>query len=384
VTPFPEKLDRRLLNVFVFGPGIGEAIAVALPRAGWLFVDGCREVIHGEERFPALDTYERYRGVDDPVEAVVWSHPHADHYQGIIEAIDRCSPRRIGFSHLEAPEPGSARLETEALGGHPRMPRDLKLQESFGLLRSTFERIFSVWREHPESRWLLSSASAPLELGSVRVRACSPDLKALRALFSRPAEALRNELSERANEHSVVLELQFGEARVVLGGDLPHLRNASILPHGWQKALAVEPKLASYGALKVPHHGSIEAIHPALVGPAAGKARVVTPFVRQRLPRLDDEGGMKALSSEGAIVRMTSPGSARCGAKSGETMTRKELSRLAIDSSAPLPGEAETVCKAQSAFDHGWGFAIDFSGAVRSWFAGQWAVSIAEESTGSF
>jgi glyoxylase-like metal-dependent hydrolase (beta-lactamase superfamily II) len=88
-------LDRSLLHVFVAGPGYGEGIAVALPHSGWIVLDGCR-VSTG--RLPILAILDRWRSSTEPVEALLLTHPHADHAFGIRETIEGTAPRRIGVT----------------------------------------------------------------------------------------------------------------------------------------------------------------------------------------------------------------------------------------------------------------------------------------------
>lgn len=88
-------LDRSLLHVFVAGPGYGEGIAVALPHSGWLVLDGCR-VSRG--RLPILAILDRWRSSTEPVEALLMTHPHADHAFGVRETIEGTAPLRIGMT----------------------------------------------------------------------------------------------------------------------------------------------------------------------------------------------------------------------------------------------------------------------------------------------
>ncbi|MBK7402678.1 MAG: MBL fold metallo-hydrolase [Myxococcales bacterium] len=126
VEPLPAVLDRRHLHVFVSGPGEGESIAVALPDRGWFLVDGCYVQVDGVDQYPALVAYERWKAVDDPVEALAWTHPHADHFDGIRETIERFPPRRVGVVVAEQPEPGSMCLESAAFAQHPLLPIDVR------------------------------------------------------------------------------------------------------------------------------------------------------------------------------------------------------------------------------------------------------------------
>ena len=69
------------IEVTLFGPGYGEAIAVHLGEGAWLLVDSC---IDPESKAPASGTYLEQIGIDaGQVRAIVASHWHDDHVRGI-------------------------------------------------------------------------------------------------------------------------------------------------------------------------------------------------------------------------------------------------------------------------------------------------------------
>ena len=69
------------IEVTLFGPGYGEAIAVHLGDGSWLLVDSC---IDPDSKTPASETYLDQIGVNaSHVRAIVASHWHDDHVRGI-------------------------------------------------------------------------------------------------------------------------------------------------------------------------------------------------------------------------------------------------------------------------------------------------------------
>lgn len=380
VEPFPNDIDRSLLHLFVFGADVGEAIAVALPDRGWILVDGCRLEVGGEEVFPALEAYSELRGgTDDPVELLLWTHPHADHYQGIIEAIDRHLPKRVGMTLMESPPPGSASREIEALGSHPTLPADLRLQDVFKQVKATVERVFLYWQERPSACLPLCAQSSEFALGQTRVRAFSPDPEALRAFYSLGIDGLRNAIKKRANEFSIVLSLEFGDTRVVLGGDLPYRSpDGDVLPHGWQWVEASAPQLAAHAGFKVSHHGSAEAIPPGFVANCEPREWLVTPFARKHLPRTDDKGGLKQLLRGAAAVRLTSSVGLIEPSSPGEQVPRERLRDLLEEVNASGFRKGLRRPTATGPFDFVWGAAFDAGGAVRRLFAGPQAITVVE------
>lgn len=84
--------------MFLAGPGRGEGIAIALPGPthGWIFVDGCKvdagRRAPAEQTFPLHALWHRYRLPDEPTLGIVLTHPHDDHYDGMIDLIEASDP----------------------------------------------------------------------------------------------------------------------------------------------------------------------------------------------------------------------------------------------------------------------------------------------------
>ena len=90
-----EALDRTLLHVFVAGPGYGEGLAIALPHAGWLVIDGCHVA---DEGLPLLEILKAWRDPAEAVDCVALTHPHRDHAAGIRRLIEETMPRCVALS----------------------------------------------------------------------------------------------------------------------------------------------------------------------------------------------------------------------------------------------------------------------------------------------
>ena len=97
------------------------------------------------------------------------------------------------------------------------------------------------------------------------------------------------------------------DLRLLLGADVP----SSEWP-GIAEAFPF-PGLNRHAAMKVPHHGSREAIHPSYADGDPGRFWVITPFYLQRLPRHEDansrgeEEGLCQVLSFVDRVHLTAP-----------------------------------------------------------------------------
>lgn len=380
VSPFPANLDRALLNVFLFGSHIGESVAVALPGSGWILIDGCQLELSGETVYPALAAYEQLRSSEsDPVELLVWTHPHADHYQGIRECVELNRPRRVGMTMVPS-RPAAAR-ELEAIGSHPHLPADLKLQEVFKRVHSTIERISLYWEERPEARLPLSTNSPDLQIGSTKLRFLAPDATALSLFYGLPVEQLRAALKERANEYSIVIMLEYGETKLLLGADLPHSKKKRIIPHGWAKVCAAGPEINSHEVFKVAHHGSWEALPPAFDRrEAPPREWLVAPFVTEHLPRPGDDetGGLRQMLQRVDDVRLTSSVGLVSPTEPGMRVARGILrDNLASVIAQKFAGGLRPPVPT-SPYDFSWGVAVDDKRAIQNTFAGSQAVTVFE------
>jgi len=341
-------------------------------------VDGCRVHFDGTDCFPALEAYRRFRNPDEKIELLVWTHPHADHFDGIRECVEEESPERIAMAHDQG---ALARSELEAAGTHPLLPRDLKLAEVFRRVGATFQVIYDRWERVPRSRVPLSAEAERISIGSVDVRAHAPRRVDLERVYALESAQLRSALKERANELSIVLELKFGATRVLLGGDLPESRGGASITGGWLDVCEAEPCLAQHTLLKVPHHGSVEAI-PSAFDRRPDREWIVTPFVRQGLPRPGDDatGGLRVLLQRTTPIRLTSACGLASPAEPGATVLRQALrDAKARAEAAGLAGGVRST-GATDPLDFSWCVAFDHTGKIVERYAGAQAISVVEDS----
>lgn len=298
--PAPEPfssagLDRSLLHLFVYGPGFGEGLAVALPGQGWVVVDGCAR---GDRR-PLVDLLVAHPG--EPIDAVILTHPHDDHAGGLLEFLTHpdLGPRirKVGCvaRHVTGTPDNTLGAELDA---RRRVldPLDPAQLEAYGGLKQLLERLRTEWEDSPERRLpLVDGVAIPLSTPKAGMKALAPTGDEVTGFF---ADAdLPGRLKTRANDLSIVMQLEYGETTLLLGGDLPRTKNGVDVPSGWVGVAGRHDSLDVHAGLKVPHHASREALGDELLGRSpAGRAWIVAPWNSNRgLPRFDAGHGAHAL-----------------------------------------------------------------------------------------
>lgn len=300
--PGRDELDRSKLNFFIAGPGPGEGLAIALPRPGlgWLFVDGCKA---DAGQYPLHEIWRRYRLDDEKTEGIVLTHPHKDHYEGMVELIDLATPRWLACVATHH------RSQVKALRDDP------VVEEYPGLLvgpvKDLLARIQNEWDWKGTGRVNLRAGERlPLARTDLEIDVVAPDRAGARAFFR--SSNLAEKLRTRANELSAVLHVRFGRARLVLGGDLPEKDHGVGRRTGWTKVISSYPDVPGSLVLKIPHHGSDGAMHPEMVGAGVapdGAVWTLTPFQggRERpLPHLGRGRGVETLLNGIDRVNLTS------------------------------------------------------------------------------
>ena len=370
-----EALDRRLLHVFVAGPGRGEGLAVALPHRGWLVVDGCRA---GDGSLPLERILNRWLDAGDPIEALLLTHPHDDHVAGIPRVIEAYDPARIA---LVASDPPSASLLLEVIARYKRARTTAERMDADAVLAAV--SAIQTWASKPDNALLPVTDGIAIEVDApVALRICAPVRSAMTRFLREPGRESR--ILARANEMSAVVEIEFGQTRVVLGGDLPRYRSGrrgrrvTTVPTGWDTVMRAHDRLGAHHGLKVPHHASRDAHHPGLMARRAGggpRTWWVTPHNSSRLPRLAEGEGMdELLAHEPEILLTALPAALRVQAghpPPGRVRREQLVRRLDLQPTGdPFLDEAIEITpgSAVAALDSVWCIAFDDRGHV----AGRW------------
>lgn len=156
----PPAVDE--IEVTLFGPGYGEAIAVHLGEGAWLLVDSC---IDPDSKAPASGTYLEKIGVDaGQVRSIVASHWHDDHIRGISQLATRHPKADFVISAVFNDKEAGAFLAAYSGASSSELARGAK--ELFGVMRAR-ETVFPALHRS-------NVLEATLNARQVRVTALSP------------------------------------------------------------------------------------------------------------------------------------------------------------------------------------------------------------------
>ncbi len=248
----PEKHELRpdLLYMFVLGPCKGETVLLRIPPDHWMVIDSFKA---GRSRRPVAEPIiTRYGG---RVEVLALTHPHADHFEGFIDLIDRYDEAILGCVYPR----------------DSRGTRDLSA-DSITLLKEgakpAYTRIWDEW-ERDHARRQTTFRGDEWNIGDARVTSLHP---------VRPMNP--TQWSDDPNTISSAMLVEWHDLRLLLGADVPSSE--------WTEIAGDFQNLNRHAAMKVPHHGSREAIHPSYADGDPGRFWVITPFYLQRLPRHED------------------------------------------------------------------------------------------------
>jgi hypothetical protein len=265
-------LDPDALHLIVFGPGFGESILVRLPPAAWLVVDSLRQRDNATEAIPALRVLDLH---ESRASAIVLTHPHLDHSDGLPAVLDRRNenaPVGCLAAHFDPPE---------RWRGNP----DSEVELSGSATEAALQRIFDIWERDPGARWDLTTGTEQA-LGNGRATVIHPPA-------DRAAQLAR---ASDPNRASSPLLIEWEGPPVLLGADLPSVE--------WRRVPATfagSGSLVATPILKVSHHCSGKAQHELVIGlpPRKSRACVATPWNKgskgRRLPRFDDGEGVQVL-----------------------------------------------------------------------------------------
>lgn len=302
--------NNNEIEISLFGPGYGEAIALHIGNNKWILIDSC---INGTTKKPLSLEYLSLIGVDvkESVVMVAATHWHDDHIKGLSEIYNSCSNACFVFSN--------ALIQQEYL----------KLFTIYGEKKPSiagsgvdeFSEIFRVIEERNNFKvasqdTLLLSEEVIIddEILQVLIYALSPtSMTTFRSIIASQTTSLEESgptkrvPSPTPNYTSVVLLICIGEDYILLGADMESSNNN----YGWNKIInsssAIKKYNKSIGVYKVAHHGSKSSDneliwHGLLID---NPYSLVSPFKsgRHLIPSVEDIDRINALTEKAYITK---------------------------------------------------------------------------------
>jgi len=256
----PPDLDE--LEISLFGPGFGECVVAHLGWGDWLVVDSC---VGPDGQTPAGLDYLKRLGVDvaQSVKRVVATHWHNDHVRGLAQIVKECEEAKficpqamfskefVSFTDLWKRQNLATSLVTEltdVIETISQSPSSLKGGGGDSRLGFAIQNR-CVWRRSAAG----SVASAELHSLSPSDAAVTHSLNEIASLCF-TGNNLTKPIPSHPNQFSIVLWLQIGEERLLLGADMEEKNN----PYGgWSLIVKSAERPSGQASLfKVPHHGS--------------------------------------------------------------------------------------------------------------------------------
>ncbi len=292
----------------VFGSGRGESILIRLPEGQWGLVDHYASSPNDPASSPVRD-YLDSQGVEQ-LEFVCLTHPHDDHYRGLIKILERFVPRHLWL--FPALDPRTAKRLEEYIGlvEHDSCDHQGDADELAQILNWCNQR-----KKRGKNRCRIKFVGLGKDLypsperpnAVVKIRGMGPPdplissyTNDLLACF-RADGTLRQKLPHRChNRISAALVVDWNRTRILLGGDVER--------DGWSYILEECPeRLRSCAAVKVSHHGSKHGYCDSLwsrMGDKISTIAILTPFHSQDLPHAD---ALKHISIHVSSLYSTAP-----------------------------------------------------------------------------
>jgi hypothetical protein len=235
-------------------------------------------------------TFLRKRGVTE-LAFLAWTHPHADHYYGVLDLLQNFSPKELWqFNGMEL-----FKLMALYEGSKPKRLTNPEEKPFKRLLVQLYTTIAELRRDNKITTRDITLDSYLYKEDDLHIWGLGPSAgqrqryeTALGGCFttSEHGVVLKRSQEIAPPNHNVIssgFHVQFGNWRAVLGGD--------ILSEGWTDALSqATEKISGANLVKVSHHGSHNGYCAGMwqnLGASGNSIAVVTPFRSKKLPRLD-------------------------------------------------------------------------------------------------
>jgi hypothetical protein len=269
----------------------------------WLIVDSC---IDSDARVPVALEYLQKLGVDvaTQVRLVVASHWHDDHIRGLAQTLEAAESADFSCSIA---------LRSEEFAVLTELMKDSAFISKTGV--AEFGRMFDVLSERRSHLWAVGDKRLWTRSGTeCSVWALSPSNMAVTLslrgfatlLPTSPGDPKGRVISLSPNHAAVVLLIEIGDVRVLLGADLEETGDDET---GWTAILSSSGRPTGVAEVfKVPHHGSPDADQPRVWEEmlTSSPIAVLTPYTRGRTPRPTEDDKAR-ICARTATAYLTAP-----------------------------------------------------------------------------
>ncbi len=290
--------ENNEIEISIFGPGFGEALAVHIGGGEWILVDSC---IEPGNSVPAQIRYLESMGVDvsTQVRLIVATHWLKDHVTGLGAVVSRCMNAEVAVSPILDSEQFNS-----LMGLYEHTNGDIDGPEEFNqIIRILHNRRRPREKQLPikwvsENRLLLRKSITSLgKQIEVSIYSMSPSdatrqkgLLSLGSLFPNENDSPAGIPAPEPNHASIVLWVEIGNCCMLLGADL---ENTSDPGTGWSALIENTEIIRKKATIfKIPHHGSSNGHSDAVWSDLLIRSpySLITPYNRgkYKLPRQED------------------------------------------------------------------------------------------------
>ena len=300
-SPGRKNSKRLAIEVHLLACGHGDTILIKLPAKRWVLVD-CHLPKHDgtHDRFFEFVRSRRIKRLD----YIFQTHPHYDHFLGMTDVLEYFTRdgRSVGYWC-------DGGIDAQRL-------RDLNWAEApsethYGKLRASLDRLDEnnqlVFRELDDQQSPLSPKGFAGRVALVPIAPLAAK-KRSSALFQAESGAQSDGARLATNALSLVLVLTVKENRkccnVLLAADAEK-GDLEVALQSWREYAEQNGRPAGFDAVKVPHHGSIDAHPPGFcTAPGNTETRVaaISAGTRRGLP---DERAIIDYLNENWLVLLT-------------------------------------------------------------------------------
>ncbi|WP_160323752.1 MBL fold metallo-hydrolase [Frankia sp. BMG5.23] len=257
-----------VVEISIFGPGLGECCLLHLGWNEWIIVDSCIDQRTGAH--PALSYLSDIDVSPESVKLVVATHAHNDHNAGISNVVSACINADFVVSAATSEEFFGLLMVDRKISGVVRQSAYDEYRKAQAVLAA---RARNSGRGRGVPAYRRALADRPIyrrtetaDHRAANVIALSPSDEAVTkagqyvtSLYPVPGEPPRRLAPPDPNTLAVALWVEVGDTSLLLGSDLTRGPGKN---SGWAAVLGSSMKPSSKAEVfKIPHHGSPNAHH---------------------------------------------------------------------------------------------------------------------------